>query len=96
MLDYGVWVTLSEQNYEKYLSEFNNNNPEDSYFGWLSNRLPYFPDTFNLKTMVHPRSGGQRPWIELEPTDHPLAQAFQHGITWEMATEIYHASLTPN
>ena len=33
----------------------------------------------NLKCHVDPRAGRQRPSIELEPTDHPLAK--QKGIT---------------
>jgi hypothetical protein len=37
---------------------------------------------------VHPRSGGIRPWLELEQTDHPLSIDFHNGITIARAQEI--------
>jgi hypothetical protein len=42
-----------------------------------------------LKTKVHLRDKGIRPYIELEPTDHPLAIEQQEGITKERIAEIY-------
>lgn len=57
-------------------------------FSWLSTDLACYPDTLNLKTMVHPRPGGIRPFIELEPFDHPLAVEFREGITIERVQEI--------
>ena len=38
--------------------------------------------------MVHLRADGIRPYIELEPTDHPLAVEFREGITMERVQEI--------
>lgn len=38
--------------------------------------------------MIHPRADGIRPYIELEPTDHPLAVEFREGITMERVQEI--------
>jgi hypothetical protein len=43
----------------------------------------------NLKTMVHLRDNGTRPFIELEPTQHPLAVEQKTGITAERVAEIY-------
>ena len=60
-------------------------------FGWLVNRLAHYDETtFLLKTRAHFRPGGQRPTIELEPTDHPLAVEQRNGITLERAWEIVH------
>jgi len=42
----------------------------------------------NLKTLVHLRSGGLRPFIELEPTDHPLAVEQRNGISMTRVEEI--------
>jgi hypothetical protein len=51
-------------------------------FVWLSTTLPpYEPTTLNLKTNVHTREVGVPPFIELEPTDHPLAVEQRTGIT---------------
>ncbi|MDH3228341.1 MAG: DUF2199 domain-containing protein [Alphaproteobacteria bacterium] len=85
---WGVWVSLSPGNYESYRERFDDPVQEGEYFGWFSNVLSYYPDTLNLKTAVHLRSGDQRPWLELEPTDHPLSVDYHNGISWEKAIEI--------
>ena len=59
------------------------------WFGWFSNRLKGYPETLNLKCQVRPRSGRQRPLIELEPTDHPLAVEQRDGITLDRIFEIF-------
>ena len=89
--EWGVWVTLSEANYERMLELWSTpgREAEPAYFGWLSTELPiYEPSTLNLQTMVHTRPVGERPLIELEPTDHPLAVEQREGITLERVREI--------
>jgi len=88
---YGVWVTLSEKNFEIYKQTFDSGDQEGlgPWFGWFSNRLKGYPDTFNLKAQVHPRGGRQRPWIELESTEHPLAVEQREGITFDRLLDIY-------
>jgi hypothetical protein len=54
---------------------------EPSYFSWLCNSIPAYPDTLHLKTAVHTREVGLRPTIELEATDHPLSIEQRNGIT---------------
>ena len=85
---WGVWVSLSEKSFERYTSTWKNADESDRWFGWFSSRLPYYPDTTNLKTTVRPRNGGKRPAIELELTDHPLSQHYHNGISRELAQEI--------
>ncbi len=85
---WGVWASLSETNFHCYADTFESAVQECSYFGWFSNRLPYYPDTLSLKTQVHLQSERDRPKIELEPTDHPLAVDFRDGISWDRAVEI--------
>ncbi len=60
------------------------------FFGWLSTSLPMYPPTLNMKTMVHIRDDGIRPYIELEKTDHPLALEQAEGISMERVQEIVH------
>ena len=90
MMVLGVWVSQSEASYTKVMAAWDK--PEQSSlaptFGWLCTRLGFYPDTEHLKTMVHQREPGLRPWIELEPTDHPLAVDQREGMTWERACEI--------
>jgi len=40
------------------------------------------------KTLVRPRVGGIRPYLTLEPTDHPLSVDFANGISINRAQEI--------
>ncbi|MFD4373901.1 DUF2199 domain-containing protein, partial [Streptomyces sp. NPDC058527] len=69
---------------------------EPPYFGWLTTDLPiYAPTTLNLKTHVHTRPVGERPYVELEATDHPLAVEQRTGITPDRVREIAAAVLHP-
>ena len=85
---WGIWISVSEANFNKYVDHYKSDTYEDHYFGWFSNKLPYYPDTLSLKASACIRPGGQRPNIELEPTEHPLSIDFRDGINWEKAVEI--------
>ncbi len=87
---WGVWVSLSQKNFERMseLWESSVRENEPPYFGWLSTALPCYPDTLSLKTHVHTRPIGERPLIELEPTEHPLAVEQRNGITMARVKEI--------
>ena len=86
----GAWVTQSQANYERYAA----NEDMQPTFGWLANRIGcYSENTFLLKTRVHFRDDEQRPTIELEPTDHPLAVDQRRGITLARAWQLVHSSL---
>ncbi len=88
---WGVWVSLSEENFMEFqdLLGAEKRAHYGPYFGWLNASINIYPETENLKTMVHIRDDGDRPYIELEPTDHPLALEQKNGITIERVAEIY-------
>jgi hypothetical protein len=88
---FGIWSTLSKQNFVLYAETFDGGHQGElgPWFGWFSNRLKGYPDTFNLKCKVHLRSGRTRPRIELEPIDHPLVREHRNGITLERLLDIY-------
>lgn len=88
---WGVWASLSEESYRRCLDTWGDPDEAESWFGWFCNRLPFYPDTINLKCRVHPRKGGIRPWIELAPGDHPLAVDFNQGISLARAQQIAEA-----
>ena len=92
-----VWVSLSEKNFLRATELWNKRGRESEppYFGWLSTALPGYPDTLHLKTHVHTREVGRRPFVELEPTDHPLAVEQRTGITWDRVQEIAELVLHP-
>lgn len=90
---WGAWVSLSRKSFDEFVETFDAPNRSEfgPYFGWLSNSFRVYPEAQNLKTYVHIREPGLRPFIELEPTDHPLAIEQRTGITVERAAEIYAA-----
>ena len=94
---YTVWASLSENSFQQAESRWNDpqRTEEEPYFGWLSNQLLGYPDTVNLKTLVHTRQLGIVPFIELEPTDHPLAVEQRNGITMERVAELAQVNLHP-
>src|SRR5262245_7193911 len=91
---WGVWVSLSRPNFDRYVSTLGKDLfPEGGpYLGWFCNRLPGYPDTLNLKARVHFRLDNLRPWIELEPTEHPLAIAQREGMSIEEVQRILEAN----
>ncbi len=94
--DWGVWVSLSRENFTRALALWTTagRERERPTFGWLSTELPlYQPSTLSLKTRVHTQAVGQRPLIELEPTVHPLAVEQRSGITLARVQEIAEALL---
>ena len=88
---WGVWVSLSEQSFLTWRENFDRQcrSHVGPFFGWLNAWLKPYPETANLKTHVHLRDNGVRPWIELEPTDHPLAIEQRNGISIDRVAEIY-------
>ena len=89
-----AWVSLSEKNFlracELWFTPGRESEPP--YFGWLQCNLPYTPPTLSLKTHVHTQPVGERPLIELEATDHPLAVEQRNGITMARVQQIAEAA----
>lgn len=88
---YGVWVSLSKPSFDQFVALYDA--PVRShigpFFGWLSAAVALYPETENLKTRVHLRDNLDRPFIELEPTNHPLAVEQRNGITVVRVAEIF-------
>lgn len=93
---WGVWVSQSAASMRQIGESWERPGREHDppTFGWLCNRLPGYPDTSLLKTMAHTRPVGERPWIELEPTEHPLSLEQRFGISPRRARELAHVALT--
>jgi hypothetical protein len=87
---WGVWVSVSKQSFKRIDELWNEQAVENEppFFGWLCNALKPYPSTLSLKTNLHLRSGGIRPSIELQPTDHPLAIEQRQGITLNRVEEL--------
>lgn len=97
-LCWGVWGSLSRQNFEALLKADQTAERVDlpPMFSWLNTWISGYPDTRSLKMHAHIQEPGKRPHFELEPSDHPLAQEFHHGITPESVKEIMLKRLPAN
>jgi len=86
---WGVWVSVSKASWDAIRDAWDDPDcaQHGPYFGWLNAVLKLYPDTLNLKTRLHLRSD-VAPYIELEPTDHPLAREQREGITIDRVLEI--------
>jgi hypothetical protein len=89
-LRWGVWGSLSLDNFEKLLAMDDDPNCVDlpPMFSWLSSQISEYPDTLSLKMYAHIQEPGTRPQFRLERSDHPLSLEYHHGITPERVREI--------
>lgn len=96
-LNYGVWLSLSEESFARYSDVFDDvdRDTRSRFFGWLCTAIPGYPDTQLLKTTVHLRTWPTRPYVELEPTDHPLAVEQREGISPWRVQQIVERNLHP-
>ena len=95
------WVSLSEESFRRMNEcwERVGRENEEPMFAWFCNSLPtYEPTTMLLKSRVHMHPIGERPWIELEPTDHPLAIEQRTAVGDRRIFALYHAFIgsSPN
>lgn len=81
-LDYGLWVSLSEKSFQDYIENFDNENHEAQYFGWLCNDIPEYEFSESIPTTVRTKKGNQRPEIfPYENFDHPFVKDYYGGIS---------------
>lgn len=91
VFSWNVWSSLSRENFERASALWHSPDrvKEPPYFGWMSVELaPVYPPTTNLKLNLHTRELGRRPFLEVEPTSHPLAVEQREGITVERVREL--------
>lgn len=85
-LEYGVWVSLSEKSYNEYVENYNNENFEGEYFGWLASYFPDYEFNQSIPTDVIVNNTIGRPFIyPHESNDHPFVKDFYSGISEEEA-----------
>ncbi len=81
-LDYGLWVSLSEKSYSDYKANFDNDNHETCYFGWLCSNIPEYGDTMSIPCDVMTKTGNNRPKIfPHKDFEHPFIKDYYDGIT---------------
>jgi hypothetical protein len=94
-LDYGVWVSLSEKSFKDYVDNFDNEDHNATYFGFLSNNLTGYKNTLTLRTNVVLR-GKIRPEVipHDDQFDNDFVRDYYEGIDKETADERINRVLT--
>ena len=88
---WGVWVSLSEKSFTRYVETYDDPVEGEGFFGWLCNQLPYYPETNALAADVIVQVGGIRPTLRLHhgsEENHQLITDQRDGITVARAQEI--------
>src|SRR5262245_8255272 len=94
-LRWTVWSTLSAANFERSADLWHTagRESEPPYFGWLSNQIPGYQASVNIKAMVHTEPVGIRPRLRVIEEDHPLTVDQERGVSGARADELIHAAL---
>lgn len=94
---WGIWLSVSAESYARFAQLFSDvRRPAgDQFFGWVCSELPEYPSTQLLKAQLHIREYPMRPWVELEPTNHPLSLDQRNGLTRRRAMELAKSLLHP-
>jgi hypothetical protein len=97
-LQYGIWVSLSEESFEDYKNNYNSTDHLVTYFGYLSNQLPDYESTLLIGTNVKTALGNERP--EIFPHNDQLENVFvrdyYEGISRQEAERRVHAAFGNN
>lgn len=87
----GVWVSQSEQSYNRYMATLDQNQSGDGSFGWLPVTFKgYHAATSEIEFLpTDVFWGDERPSIKIhEDQDHVLAIDQRQGLSWERAVEL--------
>ena len=88
---WGVWVSLSEKSFNRYVETYDNPVEGDGFFGWVCNAIPAYPFGNSRPADVAVQLGGQRPKVILHRDSQevdPLVIDQTHGISITRAQEI--------
>jgi hypothetical protein len=88
---WGLWVSLSEKSFNRYLETYHAPVDGDVFFGWVSNRIGVYPFDESRPSDVRVQMGGHRPKIVLhlaEDERDPLAIDQRDGISIQRAQEL--------
>lgn len=98
---WGVWVSQSEESFERYVETYDDDQSEMGSFGWLVCGMPGYDQRRadghfeSLGCDVYWGPKGERPKIEVHECDHPLFIDQRDGISWEKAARLAEAVIHP-
>lgn len=88
-IDYGVWVSLGEKSFNDYIANFETEDYETGYLGYLSNNISPYEKTINIKVKVYVSNRRGRPVLVPQESqmDMPFVRDFYEGISMEEAEQ---------
>jgi hypothetical protein len=94
---WGIWISVSPESYARFAALFADATREagQHFLGWVCGEVPGYASTHGLKAKLHVREYPMRPWVELEPTSHPLALDQRQGLAPHRAIAIAQGLLHP-
>jgi hypothetical protein len=95
--EWGVWVSQSRESYDRAgeLWTTEGRETEPPTFAWVQSEFGPYPSTLGLQAWLYARPVGERPVVDLQPTDHPLAREQREGISMARVREVVAAALHP-
>jgi len=91
---WGLWVSQSEESFERYVATYDQDQSNDGSFGWLAVTMPGYYSAAEDEPLevlgcdVFWREPGVRPLIVPKECDHPLYRDVADGICWDRAMEL--------
>ena len=88
---WGIWVSLSEKSFRRYVDTYDDPVEGDGFFGWVCNEIPGYPFDQSRPADVHVQLGGVRPKVVLHRSDDerdPLVIDQVNGISVARAQAI--------
>lgn len=91
---WGVWVTQSKENFDRYVDTYSQDQSNDGSFGWLAVTMAYYNRVATGEPLEHLEcdvewgTARQRPKLILQHSEHPLSVDQHEGIKWDKAIEI--------
>ena len=88
---FGVWSSLSRDNFDKYLEIFDDGIEETSpeWSSWFCSHLGYFGKTVGEKAWVIPQPNRQRPLIYFMNENSIIGQSHSAGLAASTLLEIF-------
>lgn len=95
---WGVWVSASQQSFERYVQTFDAPVAGDGFFGWLCNRIDLYPTDQSRPSDVQIQLGGLRPKVMLHSSTNETDQLVidqLSGISVERAQSLAEKAMHP-
>jgi hypothetical protein len=99
---WGLWVSQSEDSFERYRATYDDDQSGDGSFGWLTVTMPLYDrvgprrDLEQIPCDVNWAPPGERPVLVPHESDHSIYHDFTSGISWERAIELARAMMHPD